>query len=43
MQSNRPTTSNQSGTNRQDMLVGLLRLRKAAGPDSQRQPELRGK
>lgn len=28
---------------RQDMLVGLLRLRKAAGPDAQRQPELRGR
>ncbi|GBF89225.1 elongator complex 3 [Raphidocelis subcapitata] len=28
---------------RQDLLVGLLRLRKAAGPDSQRQPELKGR
>ncbi|KAI8467279.1 MAG: hypothetical protein J3K34DRAFT_431198 [Monoraphidium minutum] len=28
---------------RQDLLVGLLRLRKAAGPDAQRQPELRGR
>lgn len=26
----------------QDILVGLLRLRKVAGPDAQRQPELRG-
>jgi elongator complex protein 3 len=27
---------------RQDVLIGLLRLRKAAGPDASRQPELRG-
>ncbi len=27
----------------QDILVGLLRLRKVAGPDAQRQPELRGR
>ncbi|MEW5306886.1 MAG: hypothetical protein WDW36_009323 [Sanguina aurantia] len=27
---------------RQDILIGLLRLRKAAGPDCNRQPELRG-
>ncbi|GFH14619.1 elongator complex protein 3, partial [Haematococcus lacustris] len=28
---------------RQDILIGLLRLRKAAGPDTSRQPELRGR
>mmetsp|Transcript_14236 Transcript_14236/g.38587 ORF Transcript_14236/g.38587 Transcript_14236/m.38587 type:complete len:586 (-) Transcript_14236:641-2398(-) len=28
---------------RQDILIGLLRLRKAAGPDATRQPELQGR
>ncbi|KAF5828647.1 hypothetical protein DUNSADRAFT_17286 [Dunaliella salina] len=28
---------------RQDILIGLLRLRKAAGPDATRQPELHGR
>jgi elongator complex protein 3 len=28
---------------RQDVLVGLLRLRQVSGPDSSRQPELRGR
>ncbi|KAI3428707.1 hypothetical protein D9Q98_007531 [Chlorella vulgaris] len=30
------------GDPRQDILVGLVRLRKVAGPDSERQPQLRG-
>ncbi|GAX72976.1 hypothetical protein CEUSTIGMA_g429.t1 [Chlamydomonas eustigma] len=31
------------GDPRQDILIGLLRLRKIAGPDDSRQPELRGR